>query len=94
MTEPDFAGSNPVNMGTTAEIKGDQYVINGHKWFTSGFDGAEFAIVMLVSNPKSDNPHKKSKSNYCSNKDEGSRIYKKCSNNGTFWRRMGKSLRN
>lgn len=59
MTEPDFAGSNPVNMGTTAEIKGDQYVINGHKWFTSGFDGAEFAIVMLVSNPKSDNPHKK-----------------------------------
>ena len=59
MTEPDFAGSNPVNMGTTAEIKGDQYVINGHKWFTSGFDGAEFAIVMLVSNPKSDNPYKK-----------------------------------
>ena len=59
MTEPDFAGSNPVNMGTTAEIKGDQYVINGHKWFTSGFDGAEFAIVMLVSNPKSDNSHKK-----------------------------------
>ena len=59
MTEPDFAGSNPVNMGTIAEIKGDQYVINGHKWFTSGFDGAEFAIVMLVSNPKSDNPHKK-----------------------------------
>lgn len=59
MTEPDFAGSNPVNMGTTAEIKGDHYLINGHKWFTSGFDGAEFAIVMLVSNPKSDNPHKK-----------------------------------
>jgi len=59
MTEPDFAGSNPVNMGTIAETKGDNYIINGHKWFTSGFDGAEFAIVMLLSNPKSDNPHKK-----------------------------------
>ena len=59
MTEPDFAGSNPVNMGTTAVIKENNYIINGHKWFTSGFDGAEFAIVMLVSNPDSDNPHKK-----------------------------------
>ena len=59
MTEPEFAGSNPVNMGTIANIQGDNYIINGHKWFTSGFDGAEFAIVMLVSNPKSDNPHKK-----------------------------------
>ena len=59
MTEPDFAGSNPVNMGTIAKKQGDNYVINGHKWFTSGFDGAEFAIVMLISNPDSENPHKK-----------------------------------
>ena len=59
MTEPDFAGSNPVNMGTVAEKEGENYIINGHKWFTSGFDGAEFAIVMLISNPDSDNPHKK-----------------------------------
>ena len=59
MTEPDFAGSNPVNMGTTAIIEGEKYKINGHKWFTSGFDGAEFAIVMLVSKPDSDNPYKK-----------------------------------
>ena len=59
MTEPDFAGSNPVNMGTIAKKQGDNYVINGHKWFTSGFDGAEFVIVMLISNPDSENPHKK-----------------------------------
>ena len=30
---------------------GDDYVINGHKWFTSSADGAAFAIVMAVTNP-------------------------------------------
>lgn len=49
MTEPEFAGSNPVNMGTTAVIEGDELVINGHKWFTSSADGAAFAIVMAVT---------------------------------------------
>ena len=71
MTEPDFAGSNPVNMGTVAEIKGDNYIINGHKWFTSGFDGADFAIVMLVSKPNSDNPHKKASQIIVPTKTEG-----------------------
>ena len=71
MTEPDFAGSNPVNMGTFAEIKGDNYIINGHKWFTSGFDGANFAIVMLVSKPNSDNPHKKASQIIVPTKTEG-----------------------
>jgi acyl-CoA dehydrogenase len=71
MTEPDFAGSNPVNMGTTAEIKENNYIINGHKWFTSGFDGAEFAIVMLVSNPDSENPHKKASQIIVPTKTEG-----------------------
>ena len=71
MTEPDFAGSNPVNMGTVAEIKGDNYIINGHKWFTSGFDGANFAIVMLVSKPNSDNPHKKASQIIVPTKTEG-----------------------
>lgn len=51
MTEPEFAGSNPVRMGTTAVKEGNDYVINGHKWFTSGADGAAFAIVMAVTNP-------------------------------------------
>ena len=59
MTEPDFAGSNPLEMGTIATKDENNYIINGHKWFTSGFDGAEFAIVMLVSNPNSENPYKK-----------------------------------
>ena len=59
MTEPEFPGSNPVKMGTNAIKKGDNYLINGHKWFTSGFDGASFAIVMLITNPDENNPYKK-----------------------------------
>lgn len=59
MTEPHFAGSNPVHMGTIAEKKDGKYLINGHKWFTSSFDGATFAIVMLVSNPDSESPYEK-----------------------------------
>jgi len=35
MTEPEHAGSNPVWLGTTARREGDEYVLDGHKWFTS-----------------------------------------------------------
>ncbi len=56
MTEPDLPGSNPVLLDTTAVIDGDDYVINGHKWFTSSADGASFAIVMAVTNPEAP-PH-------------------------------------
>lgn len=51
MTEPEFAGSNPVQMGTVARREGDDYVIEGHKWFATAADGARFAIVMAVTNP-------------------------------------------
>ncbi len=51
MTEPEFAGSNPVHMATLARDTGDHYEITGHKWFTSAADGAAFAIVMAVTNP-------------------------------------------
>lgn len=54
MTEIDMPGSNPVMMETTAVKDGDDYVINGHKWYSSSADGSEFAIVMAVTNP--DNP--------------------------------------
>jgi acyl-CoA dehydrogenase len=56
MTEPEFAGSNPINMGTTAVLEGDEYVVNGHKWFTTAADGAAFAIVMAVTDPDA-NPY-------------------------------------
>ena len=51
MTEIDLPGSNPVMLDTTAVKNGDDYVLNGHKWYTSAADGAEFAIVMAVTNP-------------------------------------------
>ncbi len=57
MTEPSFAGANPTMMGTTADKDGDDYVINGRKWFTSSADGASFAIVMAVTNPDADSRH-------------------------------------
>ncbi len=52
MTEVDLAGSNPVMMDATAVKDGDDYIINGHKWYTSSADGANFAIVMAVTNPE------------------------------------------
>ncbi len=51
MTEVDMPGSNPVMMETTAVKDGGDYVINGHKWYTSSADGSKFAIVMAVTNP-------------------------------------------
>ncbi|MBI3219395.1 MAG: acyl-CoA dehydrogenase family protein [Bacteroidetes bacterium] len=57
MTEPEFAGSNPVNMATTAIREGDLYVINGHKWFTTAADGANFTIVMAVTDTTNPNPY-------------------------------------
>src|SRR5581483_7112903 len=49
MTEPDSPGSNPTELRTTAVLDGDEYVIRGHKWFTSAADGAVFAIVMAAT---------------------------------------------
>ena len=52
MTEPELPGSNPVMMATTAVRDGSDFVINGQKWFTSSADGADFAIVMAVTDPE------------------------------------------
>ena len=52
MTEPDSSGADPTGIRTTAVRDGDEWVINGHKWFTSGAIGARYAIVMVVTNPK------------------------------------------
>jgi alkylation response protein AidB-like acyl-CoA dehydrogenase len=56
MTEPELPGSNPTALATTARKEGDDYIIDGHKWFTSSADGAAFAIVMAVTNPAAE-PH-------------------------------------
>ncbi len=52
MTEVNMPGSNPVMLETTAVKDGNDYIINGHKWYTTSADGADFAIVMAVTNPE------------------------------------------
>ncbi len=59
MTEPALPGSNPVHLGTTAVREGSEYVISGHKWFTTAADGAKFTIVMAVTNPEAASPYQK-----------------------------------
>ncbi len=51
MTEPEVSGSDPTLLQARAELDGDEWVINGHKWFTSGAVGADLAIAMVVTDP-------------------------------------------
>jgi acyl-CoA dehydrogenase len=51
MTEPEVAGSDPTLVQTTAELDGDTWVINGHKWFQSGADLARFTSVFCRTDP-------------------------------------------
>ena len=51
MTEPEHAGSNPVWLSTTARREGEAWVLNGHKWFATGADGAAFAVCMATTAP-------------------------------------------
>ena len=51
MTEPEVSGSDPRTLQTLAELVDGEWVINGHKWFTSGANGADFAIAMVVTDP-------------------------------------------
>ena len=56
MTEPEVPGSDPTTLRTLAVRDGDEWVIDGHKWFSSGAEGAAFGIVMAVTDPGAD-PH-------------------------------------
>ncbi|MBT3478063.1 MAG: acyl-CoA dehydrogenase [Candidatus Marinimicrobia bacterium] len=60
MVEPDRPGSNPTWLGTSAVLAGDDYVLNGRKWFTSSADGAAFCIVMAQTNPDHEKKHRRS----------------------------------
>jgi acyl-CoA dehydrogenase len=51
MTEPEVSGSDPTTLQTRAELIDGEWAVNGHKWFTSGANGAEFAIAMVVTDP-------------------------------------------
>ena len=58
MTEPEVPGSDPTTLRTTARRDGDDWVIDGHKWFSSGADGAAFGIVMAVTDSDAE-PHRR-----------------------------------
>jgi acyl-CoA dehydrogenase len=56
MTEPEVAGSDPTLIQTRAYPDGDEWVINGHKWFISGARGAKFAILIARTEDDPDLP--------------------------------------
>jgi acyl-CoA dehydrogenase len=56
MTEPEVAGSDPTLIRTVAVPDGDEWVINGHKWFISGARGAKFAILLARTEDAPDLP--------------------------------------
>jgi acyl-CoA dehydrogenase len=58
MTEPDVSGSDPTRLRARAVRDADDWVIDGHKWFSSGADGAAFAIVMAVTEADAE-PHRR-----------------------------------
>ncbi|MEC2073235.1 acyl-CoA dehydrogenase family protein [Alkalihalophilus marmarensis] len=58
MTEPEVSGSDPRTLQATAVEEEDCWVINGHKWFTTGALGSSFSIVMAVTDQDA-HPHKK-----------------------------------
>jgi acyl-CoA dehydrogenase len=51
MTEPEVSGSDPTLLQAKARLDGDEWVVEGHKWFTSGAVGADLAIAMVVTDP-------------------------------------------
>jgi acyl-CoA dehydrogenase len=57
LTEPFLAGADPTKIGTTAVLDGDEWVINGHKWFITNASVADIVLVFAETNPES-RPHK------------------------------------
>lgn len=51
MTEPEVSGSDPTMLQARAEQDGDEWVINAHKWFTTGAIGSSFSIVLAATDP-------------------------------------------
>jgi acyl-CoA dehydrogenase len=58
MTEPEVSGSDPTGLQGRAVRDGGEWVIDAHKWFSSGADGAGFGIVMVVTEPDAE-PHRR-----------------------------------
>ncbi|MFI7106471.1 acyl-CoA dehydrogenase family protein [Nonomuraea sp. NPDC050227] len=57
MTEPEVSSSDPTQLTTSAVLDGDEWVINGHKWFTTGASVAAYTTVMCRTEPEAP-PHR------------------------------------
>jgi alkylation response protein AidB-like acyl-CoA dehydrogenase len=51
LTEPEVAGSDPTLMQSTARLDGDHWVVNAHKWFTTGANHAAFTTIFAITEP-------------------------------------------
>jgi acyl-CoA dehydrogenase len=51
LTEPEVAGSDPTLMQSTARLDGDHWVVNAHKWFTTGANRAAFTTIFAITEP-------------------------------------------
>lgn len=62
MTEPDVASSDATTMETSGRITGDEVVVNGRKWWTTGIGhpDCELIITMVVTDPEADRHHRHS----------------------------------
>jgi alkylation response protein AidB-like acyl-CoA dehydrogenase len=58
MTEPEVASSDPTQLRTTATLDGDQWVIRGHKWFTTGANRAAYTTVMCRTEADDVSPYR------------------------------------
>ena len=58
LTEPEVAGSDPTQMQAVAILDGDEWVISGHKWFTSGANRAAFTTVFAITEPDAEKHNK------------------------------------
>ncbi|MCB1397478.1 MAG: acyl-CoA dehydrogenase family protein, partial [Rhodobacteraceae bacterium] len=56
MTEPDVASSDATNIETVMRREGDEYVINGRKWFSSNAARADCKIAIVMGKTDPDNP--------------------------------------
>ena len=83
MTEPEAAGSDPTQIKTAAVKQGDNWVINGHKWFISGAHGAKFAIVIAKTDPDAEPPQ--ARNSRVHRRPAQSRLHASCATS-TRWR--------
>ena len=58
MTEPEVASSDATNIQCSIRRDGDDYVINGRKWFTSGAMNEDCKILIVMGKTDPDNPNK------------------------------------